>query len=87
MPMIYRYGSYNFSDKSFKERSDYYAEQAKVGGGVSWSGIQTYDAATHGMTAEALRRDIDLMAETKASGIVLFRYQLGTFPDVKDLWN
>ena len=88
MPMIYRYGSYNFSDKSFKERSDYYAEQAKIGGGVSWSGIQTYDAATHGMTAEAMRKDIDLMAETKASGIVLFRYQLGTFPDVKDIdWN
>ena len=87
MPMIYRYGSYNFSDKSFKERSDYYAEQAKIGGGVSWSGIQTYDAATHGMTAEAMRKDIDLMAETKASGIVLFRYQLGTFPDINDLWN
>ena len=87
MPMIYRYGSYNFSDQTFKERSDYYAEQARIGGGVSWSGIQTYDAATHGMTAEALRKDIDLMAATKASGIVLFRYQLGTFPDINDLWN
>ena len=87
MPMIYRYGSYNFSDTSFKERSDYYAEQAAKGGGVSWSGIQTYDASTKGMSAEALRRDIDLMAQTKASGVVLFRYQLGTFPDINDLWN
>ena len=87
MPMIYRYGSYNFSDTSFKERSDYYAEQAAKSGGVSWSGIQTYDASTKGMSAEALRRDIDIMAQSKASGVVLFRYQLGTFPDVNDLWN
>ena len=88
MPMIYRYGSYNFSDKSFKSTSNWFAEQAEIGGGVSWSGIQTYDASTHGMTAEGIRRDIDLMAETKARGIVLFRYQLGTFPDVKDIdWN
>ena len=87
MPMIYRYGSYNFSDTSFKERSDYYAEQAAKSGGVSWSGIQTYDASTKGMSAEALRKDIDIMAQSKASGVVLFRYQLGTFPDVNDLWN
>ncbi|MBR6933182.1 MAG: hypothetical protein IKH49_07765 [Bacteroidales bacterium] len=88
MPMIYRYGSYNFSDKSFKSTSNWFAEQAEIGGGVSWSGIQTYDSATHGMEAEKIRRDIDLMAETKARGIILFRYQLGTFPDVKDIdWN
>lgn len=87
MPMIYRYGSYNFSDSSFQDRSNYYADQAAKSGGVSWSGIQTYDAATKGMSAEALRRDIDLMAQTRSAGIVLFRYQLGTFPDVKDLWK
>ena len=87
MPMIYRYGSYNFSDKSFQDRSNYYADQAKAGGGVSWSGIQTYDASTKGMSAEALRKDIDLMAGTRSAGVVLFRYQLGTYPDVNDLWN
>ena len=87
MPMIYRYGSYNMSDNTFKSNSNYFAERAAAGGGVSWSGIQTYDANTKGLSAEKLRRDIDLMAETKASGIVLFRYQLGTFPDVNDLWN
>ena len=87
MPMIYRYGSYNFSDSAFQERSNYFARQAAKGGGVSWSGIQTYNASTVGMSAEAMRKDIDLMAATDASGIVLFRYQLGTFPDVNDLWN
>ena len=87
MPMIYRYGSYNMSDNTFKSNSNYFAERVPAGGGVSWSCIQTYDANTKGLSAEKLRRDIDLMAETKASGIVLFRYQLGTFPDVNDLWN
>ena len=87
MPMIYRYGSYNFSDDTFKDRSNYYADQAAKSGGVSWSGIQTYDAKTVGMTPEAMRKDIDLMAQTRCSGIVLFRYQLGTFPDIKDLWR
>ena len=87
MPMIYRYGSYNFSDTGFKDRSNYFADQAAKRGAVSWSGIQTYNAANTGMTAEELRRDIDLMAETRASGVVLFRYQLGDFPDVNDLWK
>ena len=87
MPMIYRYGSYDFSDATFQSRSDYFADQAAKKGGVSWSGIQTYNAANKGMTAEELRRDIDLMAATKASGIVLFRYQLGSYPDINDLWN
>ena len=87
MPMIYRYGSYNFSDEGFKNRSNYFAEQAAKKNGVSWSGIQTYNAANKGMTAEELRRDIDLMTETKAEGIVLFRYQLGTFPDINDIYK
>ena len=87
MPMIYRYGSYNFSDSAFKDRANYYADQAAKSGGVSWAGIQTYDASTKGMSAEALRRDIDLMADTRSAGVVLFRYQLGTFPDVNDLWK
>ncbi len=87
MPMIYRYGSYNFSDSAFKDRANYYADQAAKSGGVSWAGIQTYDASTKGMSAEALRRDIDLMADTRSAGVVLFRYQLGTFPDINDLWK
>ena len=87
MPMIYRYGSYNFSDAGFKDRSNYFADQAAKKEGVSWSGIQTYNAANKGMTAEELRRDIDLMTETRAEGIVLFRYQLGTFPDINDIYK
>ena len=87
MPMIYRYGSYNFSDDTFQSRSNYFADQAAKKGGVSWSGIQTYNASNQGMTATQLRRDIDLMADTRAAGVVLFRYQLGEFPDINDLWK
>ena len=87
MPMIYRYGSYNMSDDTFKSNSNHFADQAAKGGGVSWTGIQTYDSNTQGMTAEKMRRDIDLITETRSDGIVLFRYQLGTFPDITDLYN
>lgn len=87
MPMIYRYGSYNMSDDTFKANSNRFADQAAKNGGVSWSGIQTYDANTQGMTAEKMRRDIDLIAETRSDGIVLFRYQLGTFPDINDIYK
>ena len=87
MPMIYRYGSYNFSDETFQSRSNYFADQAIKKGATSWSGIQTYNANNSGMSAEELRRDIDLMAGTRAGGVVLFRYQLGVFPDVNDLYN
>ena len=87
MPMIYRYGSYNFSDEGFQSRSDFFADQAAAHDAVSWSGIQTYNANNSGMTAEELRRDIDLIAASKAQGVILFRYQLGTFPDINDLYN
>lgn len=87
MPMIYRYGSYNFSDATFQSRSNYFADQAAKRGAVSWSGIQTYNANNKGMTAEELRADIDLMVATHSPGIVLFRYQLGDFPDINDLYN
>ncbi len=87
MPMNYRYGSYNMTDDTFKGNSNYYSDQAAKSGGVCWTGIQTYDSATKGMTAEALRKDIDLIAETRAAGVVLFRYQLGDFPDINDLWK
>jgi hypothetical protein len=87
MPMIYRYGSYNFSDETFQSRSNYFADQAAKSGAVSWSGIQTYNAANTGMSAEELRGDIDLMSKTRAEGVVLFRYELGTFPDINDLYN
>ena len=57
-----------------------------------WAGIQTY---THlpgsqdvkGMSASDIRADSEVIRSTKCSGVVMFRYALGEFPDVNDLWN
>ena len=86
MPMLYRY-SYNFSDAKCKSTTNWFCEHS--GGAEVWAGITTYtgtdSGGVHGMDAEALRKDIDIFMDTQADGLVLFRYGLGTFPDVNDL--
>ena len=37
------------------------------------------------MDAAGIRKDIDIFMDSRANGLVLFRYGLGTFPDVNDL--
>lgn len=86
MPMLYRY-SYNFSDATCKTRTNWFCEHS--GGAQVWAGITTYtgndSSGVKGMDAESLRRDIDVFMDSQADGLVLFRYGLGTFPDVNDL--
>ncbi len=86
MPMLYRY-SYNFNDATCKSRTNWFCEHS--GGAQVWAGITSYtgnDAGgVTGMDADALRRDIDVFMDSQADGLVLFRYGLGTFPDVNDL--
>lgn len=86
MPMLYRY-SYNFSDAKCKSTTNWFCEHS--GDAEVWAGITTYtgtdSGGVHGMDAEALRKDIDIFMDTQAKGLVLFRYGLGTFPDVNDL--
>ena len=85
MPMIYRY-SYRYSDAKCKEVANWFADNAS--GAEMWSGIQTYEGDDNGVTpmdAEHIRKDIDIFMDTRGKGIVLFRYGLGTFPDVNDL--
>jgi hypothetical protein len=86
MPMLYRY-SYGFSDSTCKSRTNWFCNHS--GGAQVWAGITTYtgndSGGVHGMDAAALRRDIDIFMDSQARGLVLFRYGLGTFPDVNDL--
>lgn len=93
MPMIYRYG-YNGEDKPlswvtevtnwFEENSD----QADV-----WAGIQTYNVDLEtgepiSRNAEGLLSDCkDIKKHTNATGVVLFRYGLGEFPDLNGFWE
>ena len=85
MPMIYRY-SYGYSDASCQRVANWFADNS--GDAQMWSGIQTYignDDHVDPMNAEQIRKDIDLFMDTRGNGIVLFRYGLGTFPDVNDI--
>lgn len=86
MPMEYRY-TYGWSDARCKSLTDWFCEHS--GGAEVWAGITTYtgndSAGVKGMDAESLRKDIDIFMDSKAAGLVLFRYGLGTFPDVNDL--
>ena len=86
MPMLYRY-TYKWSDSGCKSTTNWFCNNS--GGADVWAGITTYtgndSGGVKGMDAEAMRKDIDIFLDTKAKGIVLFRYGLGTFPDVNDL--
>ena len=86
MPMEYRY-SYGWSDARCKSLTDWFCDNS--GGAQVWAGITTYtgndSGGVKGMDAESLRKDVDIFMDSKADGLVLFRYGLGTFPDVNDL--
>ena len=85
MPMIYRY-SYNYSDASCQKVANWFADNAADA--EMWSGMQTYignDSHVTPMDAAAIRKDLDIFMDTRGKGIVLFRYGLGTFPDVNDI--
>ena len=86
MPMAYRY-SYHWSDSGCKDIINWFANNS--GDAQVWAGITTYtgtdSGGVQGMTAEAMRKDIDIFMDSKAAGLVLFRCGLGTFPDVNDL--
>ena len=84
MPMCYRY-SYNYSDTGLVNVMNWFctnSADAEV-----WSGLQTYDKSEQSLSEEALLTDIMAYRQSNATGIVLFRYGLGTFPDVNDIWN
>lgn len=87
MPMIYRYQSggvaYGESWCQSMAKNFAGATDAQV-----WAGLQTYDyvgTSVHGLDAGTIRSDCDNFIGTGVSGVVLFRYALGTFPDVNDL--
>ena len=86
MPMLYRY-SYGWSDARCKTLTDWFCDNG--GGAEVWAGITTYtgndSGGVTGMDAAGIRKDIDIFLDSKAKGLVLFRYGLGTFPDVNDL--
>ncbi|MBP5720297.1 MAG: hypothetical protein J6W82_04450 [Bacteroidales bacterium] len=84
MPMCYRY-SYNLSDEGIVNLMNWFCSNSADA--EVWSGLTTYDKSTVGLTEEALMADIMAYRQSNATGIVLFRHGLGTFPNVSDIWN
>ena len=85
MPMLYRY-TYGWSDARCKSLTNWFASNS--GDAEVWAGITTYrgnDSGVTPMDAASIRADVDIFLDSDAKGLVLFRYGLGTFPDVNDL--
>lgn len=86
MPMIYKY-SYHYNDETCRKFANMFASNA--GGAACWAGTTTYignDSPVTPMDAASILQDCKVYVGTQAGGIVLFRYGLGSFPDVNDLW-
>ena len=89
MPMIYRYhaGSVKYSDEWCKKMSRLFTT---ITDSQVWAGITTYDYVGNSVSSlesAEIRTDAEVFLDTDCTGLVLFRYGLGTFPDVNDLWN
>lgn len=89
MPMIYRYheGGVKYGDDWCKQMSRLFTT---VTDAQVWAGITTYDyvgSSVSSLEPEEIRADAEVFLQTDCSGLVLFRYGLGKFPDVNELWN
>lgn len=90
MPMIYRYHSKGaYGVEWMKKMSRLFTEYTNA---QVWAGITTYDyvygtETVSGLEPAEIRADAEVFLETNCTGLVLFRYALGEFPDVNDLWN
>lgn len=91
IPMIYRYSESGGSDRTgawARSMADYFASAS--GGAEVWAGTQTYryvSGTATGLSQDQLRSDCADFIQSQASGVFLFRFGLGNFPDVNDLWN
>lgn len=90
MPMVYKYYASNtLDDEWMRSTCNRFtsASDAQV-----WAGIQTYTypegaQGEVGMTPSMVLSDAQVVRSTDCSGMVLFRYNLGEFPDVSEFWK
>lgn len=62
--------------------------KTKAGSDKVWHGISTYDSSSKGLSAERIYGDCKNIADnSKADGVALFRYGIGTLPDLNDLFK
>lgn len=83
IPMCYRY-AYGMTDDRVIEVMNWFCDRSS--GAEVWSGIQTYDRNEVGMFDSAILKDATLYSKSKANGLILFRFGLGVFPMINDLY-
>ena len=87
MPMAY-ISSYGYSPSKNVSVANWFADGAHKNNKESWHGFSTYDGNQQGLKAEKLNGDIvNIVDNSRADGIVLFRYGLGTYPDMNGYYR
>lgn len=90
MPMVYKYyTNYSYNDAWMRSTCATFTGASKA---QVWAGIQTYKyqsgvSGEIGMTPEEVLADATVIKNTDCSGVVLFRYALGSYPDLSTLWD
>ena len=84
MPMAY-ISSYNYSSTANVNVANWFADRCQTGT-QSWHGISTYNSNTQGLSAAELYRDCVNITNSRAHGLALFRYGLGTLPNLTGMF-
>ena len=90
MPMVYKYyTNYSYNDAWMRSTCATFTGASKA---QVWAGIQTYTypvagGGEVGMTPEQVLADAEVIRSTDCTGLVLFRYALGSFPDLNGFWD
>ena len=99
IPMIYRYDYYgeNKTTQWAEELTKWFVEN-KANAQV-WVGIQTYSVnveekrsgvqggGVYPLDADAILHECQILKDSGADGVVLFRHGLGTLPDLNGFWD
>lgn len=85
MPMAY-ISSYGYTAAQNVAVADWFVNRAAPS--EVWHGIATYNSQDKGLSADQIHQDCSNIAKnSKAQGIALFRYGIGTIPDLTDIWK
>ena len=84
MPMAY-ISSYNYSSTANVNVANWFADRCAPGT-QSWHGVSTYNSNTQGLSEAEIYRDCKNITNSRAHGIALFRYGLGTLPNFSGMF-
>lgn len=83
MPMAY-ISSYSYSPTVNLTVANWFADRCPPA--QCWHGISTYDRSTAGLSAAEIHSDCLNITGSRAGGVALFRYGIGTLPDLTGMF-